>query len=193
MARAVAVRPVLPVAGDRAVDEARVLLAQALVAHTEALEHARPEGLEQHVILARQSQEDVAAALLLEVDADRALVAVQREEHRGFGAVLGPLVVRRRPAHVVPHPGVLDLEHLGPEIGQEQRTEPAGQQPRQIEYPDALERQAHAPTPATARLGTPSISRASATVAGRRPTSSVSCRAFAMRSPFEPAISPLGR
>ena len=38
-----------------------------------------------------------------------------------------------------------------------------------------------------------SIARASSTVAGRRPMSSVICRAFAISSPLELAISPLGR
>ncbi len=39
----------------------------------------------------------------------------------------------------------------------------------------------------------PSISRASAIVAARRPTSSAMPRALAIRSPFERAISPSGR
>ena len=46
---------------------------------------------------------------------------------------------------------------------------------------------------AASRPGAPNRSRASATVAGRRPTSSVIWRAFAIRSPFERAISPSGR
>ena len=44
--------------------------------------------------------------------------------------------------------------------------------------------------PAGAR---PSRPRASSTVAGRRPMSSVICRAFATRSPFDRAIVPSGR
>ena len=90
-------------------------------------------------------------------------------------------------------PGVLDLEHVGAEVGEQQRAEAAGQQAREVEDADALERQAHAPLRDGALAGTPSISRASATVAGRRPTSSVICRAFAIRSPLERAISPFGR
>src|SRR3712207_8263101 len=41
----------------------------------------------------------------------------------------GALVVGGRPADVVAHPRVLDLEHLGAEVGQQQRAEAAGQQP----------------------------------------------------------------
>ncbi len=55
VARAIAVGAVLTVARDRAVDEARVLLAQALVADAEPVEHARAEGLEQDVVLARRA------------------------------------------------------------------------------------------------------------------------------------------
>ena len=60
VAGAVAVRPVLPEAGDRADDEPRVLRAQPLVAEAEAVEHAGAEGLEQDVVLAHQAQEHLA-------------------------------------------------------------------------------------------------------------------------------------
>ena len=144
MAGAVAVGAVLAVARDRAVDEARVLLAQPLVAHAEAVHHAGPEGLEQHVVLAHQPQQHLAAALLLQVQPDRALAAVEREEQRRLRRVLRALVVRRGPADVVAHAGVLDLQHLGAEVGEQQRAEAAGQQPGEVEDLDALERPAHA-------------------------------------------------
>ena len=63
VARALAHRPVLPVAGDRAVDEPRVLLAQPLLADAEAVEHARAEGLEHDVGLAHEREQRLAAAL----------------------------------------------------------------------------------------------------------------------------------
>ena len=72
VAGAVAQRAVLAVAGDRAVDEPGVLLAQALVADAEAVEHAGAEGLQHDVVLARQAQEDLAPAVGLQVDADGA-------------------------------------------------------------------------------------------------------------------------
>ena len=143
VARAVAVRAVLPVTGDRAVDETGILLAQALVADAEAVEHAGAEGLEQHVVLAGQAQQHVAPALVLEVDPDRALVAVEREEHRRLRAVLGALVVWRRPADVVPHPRVLDLEDVGPEVRQKQGAEPPGEQPREVQDANAFQGSCH--------------------------------------------------
>ena len=84
------------------------------------------------------------------------------------------------------------LEDTSAEVGQEQRAEPARQKPGQVEDLDVRERQlAHAGTRALARR--PSISRASATVAARRPMSSAICRAFAISSPLDFAISPSGR
>ncbi len=194
VARALRVGAVLAVAGDRAVDEPGVLLAQALVADPEPLHHPRPKRLEQHVVLAHQPQQHLAPGVGLQVEPDRALAAVEGEEERGLGRVVGALVVGRRPADVVAHPGVLDLEHVGPEVGQQQRAEAARQQPRQVEHLDPGER-AHAGTviPPRPRRGVPSSSRASATVATRRPTSSTMRRARAIRSPLERAISPSGR
>ncbi len=75
----VAVRPVLAVAGDRAVDQRRIRLAQNLVADAEPLEDAWPEALDHDVGRLRQLQQRLPAPLLLQVQADRALVAVQRE------------------------------------------------------------------------------------------------------------------
>ena len=163
-------RPVLPIARDRAVDEPRVLLAQALVADPEAVHHAGPEGLEHHVGVERHAQERVAPPRVLEVDADGALAAVERVEGRRVGA------------HVVTRARVLDLDHVGAEVGEQQRAEPAGEQASEVEDAQPFQR-AHRP----------SSSRVSATVATRRPESSAIERAFATRSPFERAISPSGR
>ena len=74
----VALGAVLAVARDRAVHDPRVLLAHALIAHAQPLEHARAEGLQHDVRLAHQRQQRLAAAVALQVQSDRALVAVQR-------------------------------------------------------------------------------------------------------------------
>ena len=205
------VGPRLAIARDRAVDDPRVDLSQGLVADAEPVENAGPKALEHDVVMRGQAQEGVAAGVGLQVDADRALAAVERQVERRAGAegLLGVgAVVGRRPAHVVPAARVLDLDHIGPEVGQQQRAEAARQQTGEIQNPDVAKGSlAHSGDASdvsmgcdrTSRrvglspLGTPSISRASATVAGRRPTSSTICRALAIRSPLERAISPLGR
>ena len=85
----------------------------------------------------------------------------------------GALVEGRRPADVVAHARVLDLQHLGAEVGQQQRAEAARQQAREVEHADALRAAGSRASPRA--RASPSIARASATVAGRRPTSSVIC------------------
>jgi hypothetical protein len=140
VARAVAERAVLAVAGDRAVHEAGVLRPQHVVAGAEPVQHPRPERLEQYVGPARQAQQHLAALGGLEVDPDRALPAVEREEQRRSRRAIGALVDRWRPADVVTHPRVLDLEHVGAEVAQQQRAEAARQQPREVEDADAVER-----------------------------------------------------
>ena len=186
----VPVRPILAVAGDRAVDEPGVLLAQPLVSDAEAVHHARAKRFEQHVDVADQPQQHFLAGWRLQIDPDRALAAVERQEQGAAGARLGSLVVRRRPANVVAQPGVLDLDHVGAEVREQQRAEPAGKQPRQVEHLQPFQRErAHA----RAAAPIPSSARASSTVAGRRPASSVICRALAISSPLERAIRPSGR
>ena len=108
-----------------------------------------------------------------------ALAAVER---RKGAAALGSAPGTRRPSDVVAHPGVLDLDHVGAEVREQERAEAARQQAREVEHTQSVER-AH----------TPSNARVSATVATRRPASCAIERAFATRSPFERAISPSGR
>ena len=67
---------------------------------------------------------------------DRAPVAVDREE---VGRVVA--VERRPPAPgVVAQPGSLDLEHVGPEVGEHHAAVRAGEHPGQVEHPDPGQR-----------------------------------------------------
>src|SRR5947209_4851790 len=66
-----------PVAGDAAVDEARVLLTEAFVANPEPVEHAWAKRFEEHIRFAGQAEQDLLAALVLQVDPDRALSSIQ--------------------------------------------------------------------------------------------------------------------
>ena len=185
VAGAVAVGPVLAVAGDRAVDEPRVLLAQPLVADPEPVHHAGAEALEQHVGLAHEPQQHLAPRLALEVDADRALVAVQRQEQRRAArsarrprSAAAPSA-RSRPARC-PRPSA-----------RRRRSRPAA--PSRTRPAAAARGRARGCPRARRCTARAERSRASATVAGRRPTSSHIRRARATRSPLERAISPSGR
>src|SRR5436190_1912595 len=208
------VRARLAVARDRAVDDPRVRLAQGVVPATELVQDARAEALQHDVVVACEPEKSVATGLGLEVQADRALTAVEREVERRAGAqrlMLLRAVVRRRPADVVAHAGVLHLHDVGAEVREEQRAEAARQQARQVENANVGERPvggvAHSGEASavsigccmtsrlvrSSRLGTPNSSLASATVAARRPMSSAIWRTLAIRSPLDRAISPFGR
>ena len=105
-------------------------LAQLVDAETEALHGAGPEILHQHVRLRDQLGENLAAGRALDVDRQRALAAVGRDEQRGELAVLvdggaaapGDIAADR-----------LDLQHVGALVGQKHRRERARHHACQIE------------------------------------------------------------
>jgi hypothetical protein len=76
---------VLAVAGDGAVDEPPVLLAQALVADAQPLHHAGAKRLQQHVALAHEPQQDLPTALAFQIQPNRSFAPVQGKEKGGLG------------------------------------------------------------------------------------------------------------
>src|SRR4051812_11956433 len=115
MAGAVATRAGLPVAGDRAIDEARIARAQGLVTESEPVHHTRPELLDHDVAGRGKIAHAVARSLLLQVGGDALLAAI---EHRERGADLAPL--RRIAAHLFAA-GTLDFDDFGAGFGEQQR------------------------------------------------------------------------
>src|SRR5262249_26882312 len=107
-------------AGDRAIDQARVLLAQACVIEAELGKPADLEILDQHVRAGRELLDDAPAVLALEITLDRALTAVSGVEiGRAEMATIGRLDEGRPPApRVVARPLALDLDDVGTEIGE---------------------------------------------------------------------------
>ena len=83
-----------------------------------------------------------------------------------------------------------------PKSASSSEQKPPGEQAREVEHAHALQRQASGRctggAPAAAHDAR-AARGASCTVAGRRPTSSVICRALAISSPLERAISPVGQ
>jgi hypothetical protein len=77
VARGVALGARLAIAGDGAEDDPWVDLTHPLVAHAQTVQHPRAEGFQDDVVVLDKGQQRLAAALALEVQADRALVAVQ--------------------------------------------------------------------------------------------------------------------
>lgn len=90
---------------------------QLVGVEAEALQHAGPVALEEHVGTLQQPVHEVDAARVLEVDGDRASAAV---EHRvGRRALTDPV-----------HP-----DDLGPEVGQQHRGEGPWTDAAQLEHP----------------------------------------------------------
>ena len=104
---------VLPVTGDRAIDDARVDRIDRRVAHAELVHHTRTKALDDDIGVFGEPQEHVAPRRGLEVQAQRALVAVDEPEQ--FGHALAHASHRAR---VITGTRVLDLDHVGAHVGQ---------------------------------------------------------------------------
>ena len=126
------------VSRDRAIDQARVALAQRLVAQAKAVHHAGPEVLDHDVRVLAQPLSERPSVRMLEIDRHAALVAVQRDER----VALALDRERRRGslAGRVAHSGPLDLDDLAPQIGQQLRCQRTGHELGEVDDLDPLKR-----------------------------------------------------
>ena len=87
----------------------------------------------------KQAVEAGAAGIGLEIEDDRALVAIDRCEVRAapIGRVTPP---RRPPVARLVTIGRLDLDDVCAEVGEEHRRERAGQHAAGVDHPDSVER-----------------------------------------------------
>ena len=123
----VGVGPAAPVAREGAVDDGRVDPGHGLEIHPQAGGDPGAEALHQYVAAGGQAQEDIPPPGGLEVQADQLLLDVEiLESSRGHDP------------HVVAAPGVLHLEHLGAQGGQQHGAIGAGQQGGQVQDLDVL-------------------------------------------------------
>src|SRR5947208_13102772 len=122
-------------AADRAVDEARVDSRQLLVAEPEPVHHAGAVILDEDVRVGNEAAQDVGARLLLQVDDEALLVAVDAEEIVALARDKG-----RKMPRLVAEPRRLDLQHLGAEIAETLRAKRPGQDAGQVDDPDPRQR-----------------------------------------------------
>ena len=123
------------ITGHGAIDQARVDRRQRGEVDTQALGHARPEVVDQHVGLAHQAQQDLVAGGFLQVQAQAALVAVDAQEGAAFAGQ------RRRVLAQVVAFGRLDLDDVGAHVAQEGAAIGAGDVGAQVQDLDAGQRQ----------------------------------------------------
>jgi hypothetical protein len=137
VAGAIAFRSRLSEAGDRAVDQAGVELLQRRVVQAEAREPTDLEVLEQHVGALRETTHQGLTLFACDVDGDGFLAAVCREEICGLRSVVSVEISEEGRA---PAPGVvtavkpLDLDHLGPEVGENLGRPRTREDPAQIQH-----------------------------------------------------------
>ena len=136
---AVAVRPVLAVAGNRAVDDAGIALARGFVVQAKPAQGTCAVVLEHHVAALDHAQESLLALGMLEVEHHAFLVAVQAHEVGGL-----PSGHRRAPgARNIAGAGRFDLEHLRAVVGEHGGAKGAGKGMAEIQDLYVFKRQQH--------------------------------------------------
>ena len=136
----VPVRPALAEARDREHDERRVLLHQIVDRESEPREHTWPEVLHQHVGLRHERAEPGDVLAVLQIEGDRALRAVDRQEVDGLGVL--PFTGERWPpaARVVARARLLDLDDLCAGVGEHHGRVRPCEGTGEVEDPDPCER-----------------------------------------------------
>jgi hypothetical protein len=129
MGGVIAVRPVLAEAGQRAVDDARVDRLHALVVGAEPLHHAGAKALDEDVGLRGELLQDRLALGSLEVEGERALVAIHVDEGRPTPPVLVLGLIW----------WCVDLQHLGAHVREEHSGQFGRWHARKLENLDAVE------------------------------------------------------
>jgi hypothetical protein len=121
VARPRRVRAVLAKAGDRAIDQPRVVGCEAFVIEPELGQAADLEILDQHVGTRGEFLDNAAAVVALEIEFDRTLAAIGAVKIGGAEmAAGGGLDEWRSPgAGVIAGAFALDLDHVGAEIGED--------------------------------------------------------------------------
>src|SRR6266536_5449404 len=134
------IRAGLADAADRDIDQARMALAQLIDAKAEALHGAGPEILHHDVRLRDQPGENLTAGRAFDVNRQRTLAAVRRDEQRGELAVL---VDRGTAAPGDVAADRLDLQNVGALIRQKHGRERTRHHAGQIEDTNTAKRTGH--------------------------------------------------
>ena len=133
--RTVAQRTRHSVARDRAVDQSRIDGGERFIAEAQAIHHAGPIVLDQDVALGGEILDQRHAGIVLQIDDDALLAAVDAQE-------IVALVVaeRREQPGFVAGARRLDLQHFRAEIGQRERSRWPRQHASEVENTNSLQR-----------------------------------------------------
>src|SRR5262249_41690779 len=109
------------------IDDGGIAAGDRLVADSEAVGHAGQKILDHHVGAPGELESHPGAVRVLEVERQRALVSIHRREDRAHPVLATPV------AKVVAAAGTLDLDDVGAEIAEQERTIRPGHDAREIE------------------------------------------------------------
>ena len=138
--RLVAVRSAAGIAQRVGIDDRRVDLLQIGVAKAQPLDRLRPAVVDEEVGALDHVLQHGAGGGLLEIEADRALVAIGRHVDRPHALVAAEAAARGAQQVAFRR---FDLDHVGAHIGQMLRGERPQQHRRQIDHPHARQRSRH--------------------------------------------------
>ena len=124
----------LPVARDRAIDDARVERGNRVVVEAESGEASRSEVLDHDVGCADEATESAGAHIALQVERDALLVSVQAEKKRAPARAVG-----RPRARIVPMGRLFDLDDLRAHVAEHHRAIGAGEHAREVDDAESIE------------------------------------------------------
>ena len=126
-----------PVVGEQG-HQPRVELRKPRIVELEIGHRAGPQVLDQHVRALRELAENLFSFRGLEIQRQRPLVAVEPDEARRLAVEEG-----RCGANLIAAVGVLDLDHVGAQIGEDLPRPRPGQDARKLENADTGKRSGH--------------------------------------------------
>lgn len=134
---------VMTEAADRGVNEPGVGRAELRPAEAQPFQHPWAEVLDQHVRAGHQPAQQVAPGLVLEVDGDALLVAIQAQEVHGHASPLVAHDAAFLPVGVAPV-GAFYLNDLGAQVGQQHGAGRAADHLGEVKHTDPGQRAAGA-------------------------------------------------
>ena len=136
------IRPLLAVAIQACINDARIDGLEPLVIDAQALHGLRPDVVDHHIGRLHQLEKSIQALRLFEVQHQTAFVAVDVQKNRAHARVThGTNAAHRIPGRR------LDLDHVRPHVGHELRGKGPHQHTGQIQYTQSIQRTRHAVLP----------------------------------------------
>src|SRR5579872_5845779 len=140
LAAFVYVRSLFAKSGAKGVNDAGVDLLQALVAKAQAVHHAWPKIVDDHIRALHQLVNHIAVLRLAEVQRNAPLIAVDAE----IDGIIQPIRVLNRRTRQVARARPFNFDDVGAEIAEHLRTDGAELHLTEVDDADTIKGQAHA-------------------------------------------------